>query len=84
MKALGAIENCEFRAGPAGLATGAPSFSLPIESQRICLDLFHKSVLEKRENDNETSDFLYWKNTLFPKHRAKPSLHWLLKKTFLG
>lgn len=54
MKALGAIENCEFRAGPARLATGAPSFSLPNESQRICLDLLHKPDLEKREKDHTT------------------------------
>lgn len=54
MKALEAIENCKFRAGPAHLATGDPSFSLPNESQRLCLDLLHKLVLDKREKDHTT------------------------------
>lgn len=54
VKALGAVENCEFRAEPACLATGAPPFTLPNESQRVCLDLFHKLVLEKRDKDDTT------------------------------
>lgn len=38
----------------------------------------------KRLHHNETSCFLSWKSTLFPKHRAKHSLHWLLKKISLS
>lgn len=54
MKALGVAANCESRAEPTYLATGAPSFSLPNESQRICLDLIHKPVLENRAKDHTT------------------------------